>query len=113
MKESFAGIASQIAKIAFDSSRSNERIGLQRELPIVAEVVDPGLFGPGFFAVDATIKEQHVGLHALRIEDPRAQAEQRVYVAVVVAGGELAHRLRLRRVRCSRSRAFGQWHYWS
>jgi hypothetical protein len=54
-----------------------QRVGLQREVLVGAEVVDPQLLGPGLFAGDTAGKEQHVGLHALRVEDAGGQPRAR------------------------------------
>ena len=47
-----------------------ERIGLEREVFVGAEVVDPELLGPGRLTRGLLVEEEHVGFHALRIEEP-------------------------------------------
>ena len=39
------------------------------------QVVDPQLFGPGGLLGGLGVEEQHVGLHALRIENPGGQTQ--------------------------------------
>jgi hypothetical protein len=63
--------------------RACQRVGLEREVLVGAQVVDPQLLGPRGFAGAFLLKEQHVGLHALRVEQARGQAQQGVHVALV------------------------------
>ena len=48
-----------------------------------AEVVDPELLRPGLLLSGLAVEEEHVGLHALRVEDAGGQAEQRVDVGLL------------------------------
>ena len=48
----------------------------QREMLVGAEVVDPELLGPRFFAGGFAVEEEDVGLHSLRVEDAGGQAQQ-------------------------------------
>jgi len=58
-------------------------IGLEREVLVGAEVVDPELLGPGGLARRFLVEEEHVGFHALRIEEAGRQTQERVYLALV------------------------------
>ena len=48
-----------------------------------AEVVDPELLGPGRFGCRLFVEEQDIRLHALRVEQARGQAQERMHVALV------------------------------
>ena len=48
-----------------------------------AQVIDPQLPGPGRLGALAAAQEQHVGLHALGVEDARRQPQQGVDLTVV------------------------------
>ena len=58
-----------------------EGFGLEGEVLVGAQVVHPELAGGGLGATGAAIKEEHIGLHALGVEDARGQAQQGVHVA--------------------------------
>ena len=58
-------------------------IGLEREVLVGAEVVDPELLGPGGLARRLLVEEEHVGFHALRIEEAGRQTQERVHIALV------------------------------
>ena len=60
-----------------------ERILLEREVHVGAQVVDPELLGPRLFARRLLVEEQHVRLHALGVEDARGQARQRVHIRLL------------------------------
>src|SRR2546425_5191534 len=60
-----------------------KRVGLQREVLVCAEIVDPKLFGPRRFAGGLPVEKQHVCLDALSVEDPGWKPQQRVDVAFV------------------------------
>src|SRR5262245_37489317 len=50
--------------------RPLKRVGLEREVFVCAQVVNPQGLGPRDFAGRLSVKKQHVGLHALSIEIP-------------------------------------------
>jgi len=50
-------------------------------LLVGAKIVNPQFLRPRLFAGHAAVKEQHLGLHALGIEDARGQAQQRMHIA--------------------------------
>jgi len=58
-----------------------ERIGLQSEVLVRPQIVDPELIRPGSFAGRLFIKEEHIGLHSLGVEDSGGQPEQSMDVA--------------------------------
>ena len=60
-----------------------ERILLQREVEIRAEVINPQSFRPRLLTRRLAIKEQHVGLYSLRVENARRQTQQRVDVSLI------------------------------
>ena len=60
-----------------------EGVGLQGEVLIRSEVVDPEGLGPRRFGRGAPIEEEDVRLHALGIEDAGRQSKQRVDVALM------------------------------
>ena len=60
-----------------------ERIGLEREVFVGAEVVDPELLRPGRLARGFLVEKEHVGFDALRIEEAGRQTQERVHVAFV------------------------------
>ena len=60
-----------------------ERIGLEREVHVGAQVVNPELAGPRGLTGRLLVEEQHVSLHALGIEQSGGQAQQSVDVAFV------------------------------
>src|SRR4051812_40289592 len=60
-----------------------ERIGLEREVLVGAEVIDPELLGPGGFARRLLVEEEYVGFHTLRIEETGRQTQERVHIAFV------------------------------
>ena len=63
---------------------ARERLLLQREVQVGAQVVDPQpVFVHGVLARRLAIEEQHVRLDALRVEDAGRQAQQRVDIALV------------------------------
>ena len=45
------------------------RFGLEREVLVGAQVIDPQIFGPGFFASGSVVEEQYVGFHPLGVEN--------------------------------------------
>ena len=47
------------------------------------QIVNPELFRPRLFAGGFAVEEEDVGLHALRVEDARGQAQQRVHVGLL------------------------------
>ena len=55
----------------------------QCEVLVGSEIVNPELFGPRLFLRRLAVEEQHVGLHALGVEDARRQAQQRVNVSLL------------------------------
>ncbi len=59
-----------------------ERVGLEGEILVGAQVVDPQVFGPGGFAGGFALEEQHVGFDALGVEDAGGQAQQGVHIAL-------------------------------
>ena len=59
-----------------------ERVLLEGEVPVGAQVVHPQVPGPGPLGPLPALEEQHVGLHALGVEDAGGQAQQGVNVAV-------------------------------
>ena len=60
-----------------------ERIGLEGEVLVGPQVVDPQLLRPWRLAGRLSVKEEHIGLDSLGVEDARGQAQQRVNVAVL------------------------------
>ena len=60
-----------------------QRVGLQCEVHVGAQVVDPQLAGPRGFGGGLLVEEQHVRLHALGVEQAGGQTQQGVDVAVV------------------------------
>ena len=60
-----------------------QRIRLEREVLVGAQVVDPEVLSPGLFVGGFALKEEHVGLHALGVEDAGGQAQQGVDVAAL------------------------------
>ena len=56
---------------------------LQREVQVRAQVVDPELLRPRLFLRRLAVEEQNVRLHALRVEDARRQAQQRMHVGLL------------------------------
>ena len=58
-----------------------ERVGLEGEVLVGAEVVDPEILGPGLFAGFLALEEEDVGLHALGVEDAGGEAQEGVDVA--------------------------------
>ena len=48
-----------------------------------AQVVNPQLLRPWRFRRALLLEEQHIGLHALGVEQARGQAQQRVHIALV------------------------------
>src|SRR5947207_12513588 len=60
-----------------------QRTLLEREVLVGPKIVDPDRPRPGLVAARLAIEEQHVGLHALRIEDTGGQPEERVDVTLV------------------------------
>jgi len=58
-------------------------IGLQREVLIGPEVIDPESLRPGSFAGGLAVEEEDVGLDALGVEDAGGQAQKGVNVAFV------------------------------
>ena len=63
--------------------RALQRVRLQGEVLVGAQVVDPELLRPRRLAGGLAVEEQHVGLHALGVEDAGRQAQQGVDVALV------------------------------
>ncbi len=55
----------------------------QREVLVGSEIVDPELFGPRLFLRRLAVEEKHVRLYALRVEDARRQAQERVHVRLL------------------------------
>lgn len=60
---------------------SLERVGLQGEVHVGAQVVDPELLGPGGLAGRLLVEEDHVRLYPLSVEEPGGKAQERVHVA--------------------------------
>ena len=60
-----------------------QRVLLEREILVGAQVVDPQLVGCRLLAARPLVEEQHVGLHPLGVEHPRGQPQQRVHIALV------------------------------
>jgi len=58
-------------------------IGLQREVLIGPEVIDPECFRPRSLAGGFAVEEEDVGLDALGVKDTRGQAQKGVNVAFV------------------------------
>ena len=67
----------------FIQIRAGERPGLQGEIHVRAQVVNPQLFRPGRLAGRFAVEEQQVGLHALGVKDAGRQAQQGVHLAFV------------------------------
>jgi len=63
--------------------RALEGIRLECEVHGRAEVVDPELLCPGCFACRLFVEEQHVGFHALGVEQARGQPQERMHVALL------------------------------
>ena len=53
-----------------------QRAGLEREMHVGAQVLDPQLAGPRGFGGRPLVEEQHVRLHALGVEQAGGQAHQ-------------------------------------
>ena len=60
-----------------------QRIGLEREVLVGAEVVDPEVLCPRCLAGRLAVEEQDVGLHALGVEDAGRQPQQGVDIALL------------------------------
>ena len=60
-----------------------EGIGFECEVLVGAEIVNPKLLGPGGLARGLLVEEEHVGFHALRIEETGRQTQECVHVAFV------------------------------
>ena len=60
-----------------------ERVGLEGEVLVGAEVVDPEVFGPGLFAGFLALEEEDVGFDSLGVEDAGGQAQEGVDVAAL------------------------------
>ncbi len=60
-----------------------ERVFLEREVQVRAQVVDPELLRPRLFLRGLAVEEQDVRLHALRVEDAGGQAQERVHVRLL------------------------------
>ena len=60
-----------------------ERVLLEGEVPVGAQVVHPQVPSPGPLGPLPALEEQHVGLHALGVEDAGGQAQQGMHVAIV------------------------------
>ena len=60
-----------------------ESVFLQREMQIGSQVVDPELLCPRSFLCRFAVEEQDVRLHALGVEDPGRQPQQRMNVALL------------------------------
>ena len=60
-----------------------ERVFLEREMQVGAQVVNPELLRPRLFLRGLAVEEQDVRLHALRVEDAGGQAQQRVHVRLL------------------------------
>ena len=58
-------------------------LGLEREVLVRSEVVDPDGFRPRFRRARLAVEEEDVRLHALRVEDAGGEAEQRVDLALL------------------------------
>jgi hypothetical protein len=61
---------------------AGERVGLEREVLVGAQVVDPELAGPGLRGGGLAVEEEDVGLDALGVEDAGGQAQEGVDVAL-------------------------------
>ena len=61
--------------------RALQGLGLQREVLVGAQVVDPELLGPGCLAGRLLVEEQHLGLCGLGIEQAGEQPQQREQIA--------------------------------
>lgn len=62
---------------------ARESVGLQREVLVSAEIVDPERARPGRFAGRLAVEEKHVGFDALGVEDAGWQPQQGMDVAIV------------------------------
>ena len=62
---------------------AGEGVGLQREVLVGAEVVDPERLGPWRFAGRLAVEEEDVGLDALGVEDAGGQPQQGMDIAIV------------------------------
>jgi hypothetical protein len=60
-----------------------ERVGLEREVLVGSQVVDPQVRRPGGVGAGLAVEEQHVCLDALGVEDAGRQAQQGVDVTFV------------------------------
>jgi len=58
-------------------------LGLQREMHIGAEVIDPQLVGPRRLAGRLGVEKQHIRLDALGVKNARGQAQQGVDVVIL------------------------------
>jgi len=58
-------------------------IGLEGEVLVRAQVVDPQLLRPGDLPGGPAVEEEHIGFHSLGIEDARRQTQQGVHVAAL------------------------------
>ena len=56
---------------------------LEREVLVGAQVVDPDGLGPGVLCAGLAVEEEHVRLHALGVEDPGGEAQERVDLALL------------------------------
>ena len=63
--------------------RPGQRVGLQREVLVGAQVVDPQVARPRRLAGWPAVEEQHVGLDPLGVEHAGGQPQQGVRVALV------------------------------
>src|ERR1019366_1411195 len=70
--------ADEIVQVA-----TGEGVGLQGEVLVGAEIVDPQGACPGSLAGRLAVEEEHVGLDALGVEDAGGQAEQGMDIAIV------------------------------
>ena len=59
-----------------------DRLLLEREMHVGAQVVDPQLVGPRLGAALFLLEEQHVGLHSRRVPNAGGQPQQRVHAAL-------------------------------
>lgn len=59
-----------------------QRVFLQREVLVGAQIVDPHALGPRFFAGRFSVEEDDIRLHALGVEEPSGQAQDGVDIGL-------------------------------
>lgn len=59
-----------------------EGVFFEGEMLVGAQVVNPEFFGPRFFGGWFAVEEEDIRFHALRVENPSGQSQQRVDIGL-------------------------------